>query len=118
VFYPVEQLHLIVLPLLDQDVDGSVARFGREGIGFSVQISPHFIKIPSKAPCQYQAPVGRIKKFLLITRSGSALLMVFLGLTYMFMTVPNLVFLFVCLPPISFDFCSSYQLLIKFSAHS
>src|SRR5271170_1960024 len=44
--------------------------------------------------------------------------MVFLGLVHMLMTVPNLVFLFMRPSLIPFGFCSSYQLLIRFSAHS
>jgi hypothetical protein len=44
--------------------------------------------------------------------------MVFVGLVHMLMTVPNLVFLFMRSPLIPFGFCSSYQLLIRFSAHS
>jgi hypothetical protein len=43
--------------------------------------------------------------------------MVFLGLVHMLMTVLNLVFLFMRPPLIPFGFCSSYQLLIRFSAH-
>lgn len=44
--------------------------------------------------------------------------MVFLGLFHMLMTDPNLVFLFMCPPPIPFGFRSSYQLMIRLSAHS
>jgi hypothetical protein len=44
--------------------------------------------------------------------------MVFLSLVHMLMTVPNLVFLFMRHPLIPFGFCSSYQLLIRFSAYS
>jgi hypothetical protein len=43
--------------------------------------------------------------------------MVFLGLVHMLTTVPNLVFPFIHPPLIPFGFCSSYQLLIRFSAH-
>jgi hypothetical protein len=43
--------------------------------------------------------------------------MVFLGLVHMHMTIPNLIFLFMRPPLIPFGFCSSYQLLIKVSAH-
>jgi hypothetical protein len=57
------------------------------------------------------------KRFSLIARSGPAPVMVFLGLVHMLMTVPNLVFLFMSPPLISFGFWSSYQLLIRFSAH-